>query len=71
MLIRIGEVLMFKKLLITEPENIAALDNLADFYLTIKKPEEAKLYIDKALSVNAKDEQLLKLLSVYNKLIKE
>lgn len=71
MLIRIGEVLMFEKLLVTEPENIAALNNLADFYLNIKKPGEAKLYIDKALSVNAKDAQLLKLLSVYNELIKE
>jgi tetratricopeptide (TPR) repeat protein len=69
--VMIGEVLVLKKLLVSETKNIAALNSLAYFYLTIKKPEEAKLYIDKALSVNAKDTQLLKLLNVYNKLIKE
>jgi len=70
MLMMINEVLRLKKLLVSEPKNITILNNLADFYLNINKPKEAKFYIDKALSIDSKNAQLLSLLSVYNKLIK-
>jgi tetratricopeptide (TPR) repeat protein len=70
MLMMINDVLMLKELLVSEPKNITTLNNLADFYLNINNPEEAKFYIDKALSVDAKNAQSLCLLGVYNKQIK-
>lgn len=65
----IKEVINLKNLLVSEPENITILNYLADFYLNIKNLKEAKIYIDKALGLNAKNAQLLNLLDSYNKLM--
>lgn len=64
-----GEVMSYKKQLVTDPENSKALFGLADYYLFIKNSSEAKKYIDKAQKIYPTDKITHELLNKYNKLV--
>ena len=65
------DVIAFKKLQPANPEYSHALFGLANYYITIKDLEKAKLYIDQVYAKYSKDKEAVKLLKDYNELISE
>jgi tetratricopeptide (TPR) repeat protein len=63
------QVIMLKKLLISDPYNSRAIFGLADYYLFIKNKEELKKYVDKASSKYRYDKRTVKLLAEYSRLL--
>jgi tetratricopeptide (TPR) repeat protein len=65
---RIRDVLVFKRAIQNDPNNIEAVFGLADFYLFVGNPDRAKTYIGMIKAKFPKNEHTQKIFAAYQKL---